>query len=180
VGGHVDFNDLRFNNPLGNDAVSSMELIGADSVILCDANNWTTGCYKVESHGDTVIPDFRYFPLNGGTINFNDKLTSFKYQTYGTGDILKLYDGQYLTGGTCDLYYPFDYNYPPCNFNDRASSWKFFNYTGPTRAGWFYLAASFDWYNDSDWYTNLQVSVNTFPAPYANYDNAISSFMWWN
>ena len=163
---NLDYNDLRFEAPLGNDVISSAEVSGA-SIYLCDANNFGT-CYVIDNN----VPDFRFFPLNGGTINFNDRVSSFKFQQSDNGNALVFYDSPSYGGSYCLLWSPFDANYPPCNMNDRASSLRFvWPNIGLTKGIALKDVAGFKgsliyWYMDDT------------PALQSGIDNKASSFQW--
>jgi hypothetical protein len=161
----LDYNDLRFVNPWGNDAISSMDVSGGASVYLCDANNWGGPCYFI----DRRVNDFRLFPNNGTYFNFNDKVTSFKFQIYADqNNFFTMYDSPYKGGESCNMYFPMDYNYPPCAFNDRTSSY------------WNYSDVQASVFNGATWTLEgftvpAQTSQNVMPV---GWDNVISSMKW--
>ena len=159
-----DYNDLRFLTVWGNDAISSIKVTPETMVYLCDANNWGGPCYPVYQN----IPDFRQFPDNGTTFNFNDKVTSFKFQLGSQGESMYLFDGPDRGGASCELLYPFDYNYPPCNFNDRTSSAVNYN----SHEGQFWSGAT--WSQSYMWVPSIY-EVKTMPA---SWDNVVSAWEW--
>lgn len=163
----TDYNDLRFLTPWGNDAISSMDISPGASLYLCDANNWGGPCYFINQH----VNNFQAFPNNGTTFNFNDKVTSFKWQLAADGDRVYLFDSPNYLGDACVLASPFDFNYPPCNFNDRTSSYQIVN-TVNSGDGVFSTGASWTLSNYIIFGGGSSASMPT------GWNNVISSWRW--
>lgn len=172
----IDYNALEYINPWGNNSISSIIVPAGKVIYLCDGYNWVGPCYAATGN----IPDFRVFPINGSTFNFNDKTSSFKFDVASNGNYIEAYDPPYGGDGDdepCLLLAPFDYNYMPCNFNDKVSSQ--YSHLGSPGAyppvlpseGWFYKGASFTLEGyDTDW-----------PSPLlqpTHFNNTFSSFKW--